>query len=161
MQQSFYKADKKVYNPREKVLLDISVIDINGNPVAGNFSLSVSDASQVVEVEKYNDNFSLQYNSDNTFVLCLKRNKKTEPSPFPSINYFVYDIKGEILLFEEAIDRGDVKWINDFQIKISTIPGIVKGDEKNEGKGAEYIYDLKLKKKIFNSSARPVVDDSK
>ena len=50
------KADKKVYNPREKVLLDISVIDINGNPVAGNFSLSVTDASQVVEVEKYNSN---------------------------------------------------------------------------------------------------------
>ncbi len=50
------ETDKKTYNPREKVLLDISVSDLYGNPVAGNFSLSVTDVSQVVGVEKYSDN---------------------------------------------------------------------------------------------------------
>ena len=50
------ETDKKTYNPREKVLLDISVSDLYGNPVAGNFSIAVTDVSQVVGIEKYNDN---------------------------------------------------------------------------------------------------------
>ncbi|MBE9511247.1 MAG: hypothetical protein IMY71_10235 [Bacteroidetes bacterium] len=50
------ETDKNTYNPREKVLLDISVSDLYGNPVAGNFSLAVTDISQVVGVEKYSDN---------------------------------------------------------------------------------------------------------
>ncbi|MCK4830777.1 hypothetical protein KA005_84475, partial [bacterium] len=50
------ETDKNTYNPRERVLLDISVSDFYGNPVAGNFSLAVTDAGQVVSVEKYSDN---------------------------------------------------------------------------------------------------------
>lgn len=50
------KTDKKVYKPREKVLLDILATDFNENPVAGNFSIAVTDAGQVVDVEKYGDN---------------------------------------------------------------------------------------------------------
>ncbi len=50
------ETDKNTYNPREKVLLNISVSDFNGDPVAGNFSLAVTDAGQVVNPEKYSDN---------------------------------------------------------------------------------------------------------
>lgn len=37
-------ADKKSYQPREKVTLTLAARDAQGNPVAGNFSLSVHDA---------------------------------------------------------------------------------------------------------------------
>ncbi|MFK7807658.1 MAG: carboxypeptidase regulatory-like domain-containing protein, partial [Saprospiraceae bacterium] len=37
------KTDKKQYSPREKVKMDISVKDHLGNPVSGNFALSVAD----------------------------------------------------------------------------------------------------------------------
>ena len=50
------ETDKNRYNPREKILLDISVSDFYGNPVTGNFSLAVTDAGQVVSIEKYSDN---------------------------------------------------------------------------------------------------------
>ena len=50
------ETDKKAYAPREKVVMDVSVSDFNGNPVAGNFSLAVTDAGQVGNQGKYNDN---------------------------------------------------------------------------------------------------------
>ncbi|MFT4664377.1 MAG: protocatechuate 3,4-dioxygenase beta subunit [Polaribacter sp.] len=37
------KTDKKQYQPREKVKIDIEVKDHNGKPVAGNFALAVAD----------------------------------------------------------------------------------------------------------------------
>ena len=40
--------DKPMYKPREAVKLGLRVTDAEGKPVAGNFSLSVTDAGQVV-----------------------------------------------------------------------------------------------------------------
>lgn len=42
------QADKGVYSPREKVTLSVEALDAAGKPVQGNFSLSVTDASQVL-----------------------------------------------------------------------------------------------------------------
>jgi hypothetical protein len=50
------ETNKKSYYPREEVLLKLLVRDCNGNPVEGNFSMAVTDASQVIQPEKYNDN---------------------------------------------------------------------------------------------------------
>ena len=50
------ETDKKTYKPREKVFLDISVTDSKGNPVKGNFSLAVTDAGQLINLEKNSDN---------------------------------------------------------------------------------------------------------
>jgi hypothetical protein len=41
------KTDKPIYKTREKTILDIEVKDNAGNPVEGNFSLSVSDENQI------------------------------------------------------------------------------------------------------------------
>lgn len=41
------KTDKTIYKTREKTNLDIEVKDNEGNPVEGNFSLSVSDENQI------------------------------------------------------------------------------------------------------------------
>ncbi len=50
------ETEKKTYNPREKILLNISVKNAEGNPVEGNFSLAVTDAGQVINLEKNSDN---------------------------------------------------------------------------------------------------------
>jgi hypothetical protein len=41
------ETDKKEYNPRDSVALKIKVTDKSGKPVAGNFSLAVTDNAQV------------------------------------------------------------------------------------------------------------------
>ncbi len=38
-----FKTDKEIYKGKEKVLCDINLKDKNGNPLSGNFSISVSD----------------------------------------------------------------------------------------------------------------------
>ncbi len=50
------ETDKKSYGPREKVHVSVSVNDVHGNPVEANFSLAVTDLSQVVDPGKGEDN---------------------------------------------------------------------------------------------------------
>jgi hypothetical protein len=47
--------DKKVYTPRQKVILQISVKDTSNNPVSANLSVSVVDGNQVKGFEKKQD----------------------------------------------------------------------------------------------------------
>ncbi len=50
------ETNKNSYKPREEVFLKLSVSDYKGNPVEGNFSLAVTDASQLINTEEYKDN---------------------------------------------------------------------------------------------------------
>ena len=43
-------SNKEKYSPREKVIIDINAKDENGKPIEGDFSVAVSDASQVLEM---------------------------------------------------------------------------------------------------------------
>lgn len=70
------QADKAVYKPREKVTLSIEALDAEGKPVKGNFSLSVTDASQVLH-EAYAQNL-LSYMLLTSDISPLENNK-SEP----------------------------------------------------------------------------------
>lgn len=71
------QTDKAVYKPREKVTLAIEALDAEGKPVKGNFSLSVTDASQVLH-EAYSQNL-LSYMLLTSDV-SPRENNYTEPS---------------------------------------------------------------------------------
>ena len=117
---------------------------------------------KTVEIEKYTelakdkfgDNFSIQMNSDKTYVLCSNVPKSIKDNRPATVSYFIYDLKNEKIVFEESIPDGNVSWLNEHQIKITIIPGIVKGDEKEEGSDSGYIYDIIQMKKIFNSDQK-------
>ena len=51
-------------------------------------------------------------------------------------------------------NKASVKWLNDYQIQISTIPGIVTGDEEANKKLMGYIYDIKLQRKLYAQGAK-------
>ncbi|MGD8306929.1 MAG: hypothetical protein PVF17_09760 [Ignavibacteria bacterium] len=98
--------------------------------------------------EKFNDNYSIQMNSDKSCVLCFT--KSLDGNELAPLKYFLYDLNNEKIIFEDAVGPGSVQWINDYQIQVSIIPGIVKGEENSEGNVPGYIYDIKKKKKIVN-----------
>lgn len=50
------QAGKSVYKPREKVEVEITAKDTEGNPVSGSFSLVATDAGQVLDKEPYGVN---------------------------------------------------------------------------------------------------------
>lgn len=101
--------------------------------------------------EKFNGNYVLEFNSAGSYVLCFqKEDSIKDQSPATSSAYFIYDLNKDLIVHEETIGNGRVQWLNDHQLEVSIIPGIVKGDEKNESNKLNYIYDLELKKKVFN-----------
>lgn len=99
--------------------------------------------------EKFDDKFSFQLNSEKSYILCFTKPHLTDNQL--STQYFLYDLNNEKIIFEEDIGQGSVKWISEHHIQVIPIPGIVKGDEKTEGSASGYIYDIKQKKKLFNS----------
>jgi len=66
------------------------------------------------------------------------------------VQFFVYDLKNEKVLFEDSLANGSVKWLNDYQIQVSTVPGIVTEDEEVDKKLMGYIYDVKLQRKLYD-----------
>ncbi len=63
--KSAFKTEKGSYRPKELVRMEIEVVDEFGNPVEGNFSVSVTDAYQVMHLEHSGNIFSyLNLNSE-------------------------------------------------------------------------------------------------
>lgn len=104
--------------------------------------------------DKFGDNFATQMNSDKTYVLCSNVPKSIRDNGPTAVSYFIYDLKNDKIVFEESIPDGNVSWLNEHQIKVTIIPGIVKGDDKEGGSKTGYIYDVIQMKKIFNSDQK-------
>lgn len=116
----------------------------NGQPM-------VTDTSKYEQVakEKFKENYVMQYNSTKSYILCLKKGDYSKEHNYTS-SYFIYDPAKDSIVYEETIGKGSVKWLNDNQVQVSIIPGIVKGDEKQADNKPNYIYDLAQKRKISN-----------
>ena len=87
------------------------------------------DNYKKLAVDKYTDNITYQINLTHLYVLCHKQSRPTSQNPFPPLQFFVYDLKNEKVLFEDSLAKASIKWLNDYQIQVSTILGIVTGDE--------------------------------
>ena len=97
-------------------------------------------------IEKYGDNIKYLFNAAHTYVLCIKQAQAGTEQPFPPLKFFVYDLDSEKIVYEESLANGSVKWRNDYQLEITIIPGIIKGNEE----GVNYfIYDLNEGKRIY------------
>ena len=112
-------------------------------------SVELVDRFRELAVAKYVDNITYRVNLTHSYVLCYKQSRPTSSNPFPPVQFFVYDLWNERVLFEDSLAKGSIKWLNDYQIQVSTIPGIVTGDEEADKKLLGYIYDVKLQRKLY------------
>ena len=108
------------------------------------------DHYKKLAVDKYTDNITYRRNLTHIYVICYKQSRPTSQNPFPPLQFFVYDLKNEKILFEDSLAKASIKWLNDYQIQVSTIPGIVTGDEEANKKLMGYIYDIKLQRKLYD-----------
>lgn len=111
-----------------------------------NESQKKNDSFKKIAVEKFDNNYQFKFNSDSTYLICYSQNKKSQ-DVFPPLKYFIYDLNNNDIVFEESLPNGKIKWINDFQVQVYIVPGIVHGDE-NKNSSSVYIYDVKHKRKI-------------
>jgi len=77
--------------------------------------------------------------------------KSTPQKINPPLKFFIYSLNDEKIIFEENLPNGKIEWINDHQVRVSIIPGIVSGKEEKEKSQFGYIYDTSLQRKIFRN----------
>ncbi len=100
--------------------------------------------------EKFNNDYKIAFNKDSTYIIIYyytQGNSKQQNSP---LRFFVYNSGTNETIFQDNLANGDVKWINNYQFKVSTIPGIVKGNEDGNKEIFGYVYDVISKRKLSN-----------
>lgn len=94
--------------------------------------------------EKFTKNYNITFNKNQTYAICLKRVKTSPPMPSPPLNFFIYDIKNEKIIYQSSLANGRVSWKNNEQVEIETIPGTVTGFEPPDA--FKNIYDVRQQK---------------
>ncbi|MFQ5652229.1 MAG: hypothetical protein ACE5IY_20050 [bacterium] len=107
-------------------------------------------------LEKFGEDVQTYFNQSKTFVLCIKKDKTSSQNPFPPLRYFIFDLHRQEILHEESLPNGGVDWLNDYQIKITLIPGFITADERINKNLMGYIYDVKKRKKIRHPVGEPI-----
>jgi hypothetical protein len=98
---------------------------------------------------KLGDNYRISFNSDSTYLIAYHSEKSTPQNVNPPLKFFIYSLNDNKIVFEENLPNGKIEWINDRQVKVSIIPGIVSEVKGKNKRAFGYIYDIKLKKKIY------------
>jgi len=91
----------------------------------------------------------INVNPDSTYFAAYTSGKSSGDELNKPLKFFIYDTKEEKIIFEDNLSNGKIEWINENQIKVSTIPGIVSGKEEKNKKLFGYIFDVKQKRKIY------------
>jgi len=95
---------------------------------------------------KYQGNVQYLFNESRSQVICLQSSKPTGLKPHPELDFFIYDISKENILFEDSLINGKVGWINNSQVQVEFIPETISGDEDLNKSG--YIYDVNMMQKL-------------
>ena len=104
-----------------------------------------------IALKKYQKNIEYLFNSSDTYVICLTKNKPTPQMPQNQISFFVYDLANKEIILEDSLIDGEVSWKSDHDIQVKMTPGILTTDEEYNKQLTGYIFDVKEKKKlIFN-----------
>lgn len=75
--------------------------------------------------ERLGDNSVYTPNKDKSFVLCVNEKEGTARLPNSTIKFFVYDLKGAQIPFEQSLNAGYVKWISTNEIEYYSTPGMM------------------------------------
>ena len=94
------------------------------------------------------ENYKVKFNTDSTYAVVYSFSKKVTNQLNPALRFFIYNNKDEKVIFEDNLTNGNVEWINNHQLKVTTEPEIISGiDEKNKEMFG-YIYDTTTKRKL-------------
>jgi hypothetical protein len=84
---------------------------------------------KIIAKEKYGASVQYLFNESQTHVICYKQSKDKIRNQFNMLQYFVYDIKKCSILLEADLSAGKIRWLDDKNIEIQIIPGIVQAKD--------------------------------
>jgi hypothetical protein len=130
----------------------LTIISINNCCSTGTISTQSKDSVNYkkIAVSKFGNNHKVTFNSDSTFLIVSSYQNKTTDDISSPLRFFVFNLSENEITFEENLPNGNIKWINNHQIEVTTEPGIVSGDEGKNKQLTGYTYDIILNKKILN-----------
>ena len=95
-----------------------------------------------LSLEKFGTSFRLIYNFDKSYSIVVKQEKSTAKNPNPLLQFFVYDMGKDKIIFEESFSGGKIKWKNNRQFEVTITPEMISTEARNKLYG--YIYDVGL-----------------
>lgn len=95
-----------------------------------------------LSLEKFGISSRLIYNSDKSCSIVVKQEKSTAKNPNPLLQFFVYDLRKDKIIFEESFTGGRIKWKNNRLIEVTFTPEMISTEDSNKLYG--YIYDVDL-----------------
>ena len=98
-----------------------------------------------LSIEKYGTTFQLMYNTEKSYSAVVKQEKVTSQNPNPGLQFFIFDMEEEKIVFEDNIAMGKINWENNDKIEVIVTPGMISTEDNNKIHG--YIYNVKLKTK--------------
>ncbi len=93
---------------------------------------SNTNSYQTLALQKYGEGVKFTPNTTGNLMLCVKAGEQTAQFPYPSAKFFVFELTTNKMLYEDEVGQGSVWWLNDREIKIRTISGILKDIEQRE-----------------------------
>ena len=97
---------------------------------------------------KFSNEFMLEWNSDSTFVLGIKKDLKVYSSFSSPLEYFIFSVETDSITFKEIASGGSVKCISPSLIQIDIVPGNII--EEDELINLTYKFNVVQNKKITN-----------
>ena len=93
--------------------------------------------------KRYNADFNFFPSKNNDYVLCINQKKTDNLNPFPPLQFCIFSIVENNIIYEQILENGNVEWIDDYKLKITNVPTQIK---KNENPEKVRIINVKLLK---------------
>jgi len=119
---------------------------VTTNSLSHQEALEVKKTYQQIALKKFGEKVECKLNPNMSYALC----KKLTPAPLLNSNqlieFFVYDIQQDKIIYEDKIANVKISWYNNTQLLISKQKGYIT-HPTDTGKRA-YVFDLRSKKKM-------------
>ncbi|MFA9372244.1 MAG: hypothetical protein ACERIH_11095 [Labilibaculum antarcticum] len=105
---------------------------------------------QQIAEKKFGEKVEYKLNPNKTYALCQKMTLDLLQNPNQLIEFFIYDIQKEEIIYEDKIANAKISWHNNTQLLIIKQKGYIK-NPTDTGRWT-YIFDLKSKKKVTSKN---------
>ncbi len=101
---------------------------------------------QQIAHEKFGEETEYKLNLSKNQVLCIKLFTDPVLNPNQLVEFFVYDIHQDKVIYEDKIANAKISWHTNTQLMINIQKGYI--DHPTDTGKASYIFDLQSKKKL-------------
>ncbi len=102
----------------------------------------MSQKYKTIALQKLGDEADYLFNADRSRVICMRNTMKSPVRTILALHFFVYDLKADKIVFEDAPGNAHIKWAGPNKIEVVFVPGIVRGDVDEGVQTRGYTYNL-------------------